>query len=275
MPTSSGNRYSMKPENNDSTGVQAGPEKGIDRERKPLSKESRTQSSKTVTVHANKSIDEEEEYLNDSGDRFETDESLEEKLQNDKNDDAVKEADNDARNENDANPKYEESKESSSKHPEAREPLKEAVKTQNFRNQNIKRQNGSRDRSVDTKAAQKKGRNEPKNNVTALRQRSLPSTRNSRYSQAQARIDNGRDRATRYSMDAGKPKNPTTDRRQSNFVDRDKDVVDTEYPEGYRFNEESESFDVIDYRDEWEESPDDNVSRDSLVFVLQNDLLKV
>ena len=226
----------------------------------PFSKEDRSNSSKTVTVNENRAIDEEEEYLNDVNDRFENDDTQDDKIQPDKVDDADRDMDEYERKMNETANKDDFNYDKTNKASDENEFRRDSMKTQNSRRQDDKRQSISHDQSGGGGETKQITRNDSKRNVTAPKK--YPFNRYNSYKDARSRIDTGRDRNVRKSVDTGR--NMVVDRRQSHaIVEEDQEEVETDRfgrLRGYRFNEESESFDLIDYRDEWEESPENDVS---------------
>ena len=226
----------------------------------PFSKEDRSNSSKTVTVNENRAIDEEEEYLNDVNDRFENDDTQDDKIQPDKVDDADRDMDEYERKMNETANKDDVNYDKTNKASEENEFRRDSMKTQNSRRQDDKRQSISHYQSGGGGETKQITRNDSKRNVTAPKK--YPFNRYNSYKDARSRIDTGRDRNVRKSVDTGR--NMVVDRRQSHaIVEEDQEQVETDRfgrLRGYRFNEESESFDLIDYRDEWEESPENDVS---------------
>ena len=253
MPTSSGRKG--KAENNEEGEGKKDTTNEETKERKPFSKQ---MSSKTITVQENEPIHEEEEdYLNDPGDRFEPDESEEGKLRRDSKDDEEREGRDYNKNSKEENYSEDSAKRNRHRKSLPREPLKETAKEQNTqnRNQNVEQRYGSRDNLDDTQRRESVG---PQRFSTGKRKQAV-SSRNvnaRRYSEAQAKVDNGRNATARRSIAVDKSQR---DMRQSNIVVDEQYEAYDEQIMGYRFNDQSESFDAIDYNAEWEESPE-NVS---------------
>ena len=226
----------------------------------PFSKEDRSNSSKTVTVNENKTIDEEDEYLNLVSDRFEKDDEQEDKMQSDKVDDADRDMDEYERKMNEAADKEDENDRKTCKVAEENEPRRDAMKTQNSRREDVKRQSISNDQSGGGSEAKQMTRKDSTRSIAAPKK--YPFNRYNSYKDARPRIDTGRDKNVGKSIDTGR--NIVVDRRQSHaIVEEDQEEVEMDRfgrLRGYRFNEESDSFDLIEYRDEWEESPENDVS---------------
>ena len=237
------------------------------RKKLPFSKEDRSNSSKTVTVNENRTIDEEDDYLNDASDRFEKDETQDDKMQPDKVDDADRDMDEYERNMNEVSSKDNENDDRNNDESKENGPRRDSIKTQNARRQDVKRQSLSNDRFGGGSETKTITRYDSKRNTTVPKK--YPFNRYNSYKDTQSRIDTGRDRNTGKSIDTGK--NKVVDRRQSHAIaeEEDDEVVTDSFGRlrGYRFNEESESFDLIDYRDDWEESPENDVSvRNEVLF---------
>ena len=256
MPTSSGRKG--KTENNEEGEGKKDTAREETKERKPFSKQ---MSSKTITVQENEPINEEEEgYLNDPGDRFEPDESEEGKLRRGSKDDEERERGDNSNNSKEENSSEDSAKRNRHRKSLPREPLRENAKEQNTRNrnQNIEQRYGSRDNLDDNYGTQRRESVGPLRFSTGKRKQAV-SSRNvnaRRYSEAQAKVDNGRNATARRSIAVDKSQR---DMRQSNIVVDEQYEAYDEQIMGYRFNDQSESFDAIDYNAEWEESPE-NVS---------------
>ena len=260
MPTSSGRKG--KTENNEEGEGKKDTTNEETKERKPFSKQ---MSSKTITVQENEPIHEEEEdYLNDPGDRFEPDESEEGKLRRDSKDDEERERGDNNKNAKEENSSVDSAKRNRHRKSLPREPLKENAKEQNTRNrnQNVEQRYESRDNLDDNYGTQRRESVGPKRFSTGKRKQAV-SSRNvnaRRYSEAQAKVDNGRNATARRSIAVDESQRDTaTYMRQSNIVGDEQYQAYDEQITGYRFNDQSESFDAIDYNAEWEESPE-NVS---------------
>lgn len=259
MPSPSVNNKTVKADHNERKLVRK--DTGINdvKERKPLNKANRSDSSKTVTVHENQAIKEEEEYLNDPSDRFEKDETPGDKFNSENMADAGRDMDEYERNMNEAIDKDNETGDQDVNDIKEKDPRRDSLETQKAGGQKVRNQNVSSGRYG--RVAEKKlfGRNDSKRSITAPRKPSL--TRYNSYKDTPSKVDTGRDKNTRKSIDG--EKNIIIDRRQSHaIVEEEEEAVieDCGALRGYRFNDESETYDLIDYRNEWEESPDNEVS---------------
>lgn len=255
MPSPSKNSKTGKVENHGAKLVRRDTGRDIDTRRKPFSKQERAESSKTITVHENQAIEEEAEYLDD---RFEKDEPMEGNKEPGNKDDVDRDMDEYEKKMNEENGEDNEIVRDDDNDTKT-EPLRDTSKTQNAKNQDVKRRSISNGRFGNTSDGQAKGKNESKRDAVATKKPNVPLTRYGSYRDAQPKIDTGRDRVARKSLDLRKDKNDLSERRQTKAtIEEEQECAENDGLRGYRFNEESESFDLIDYRDEWEESPDTN-----------------
>ena len=259
MPSSSKSSKTGKVENHGAKLVRRDTGRNIDTGRKPFSKQERAESSKTITVHENQAIEEEAEYLDD---RFEKDEPMDGNKESGNKDDVDRDMDEYEKKMNEENGENSITVRDNDNDTET-DPLRDTSVAQNAKNQDVKRRSISNGRFGNASDGQAKGKTDPKRDAVATKKPNVPLTRYGSYRDAQPKIDTGRDRGTRKSMDLRKDKNDLSEQRQTKAtIEEEQEYAENGGLRGYRFNEESESFDLIDYRDEWEESPDTNYVSD-------------